>query len=343
MRAMYSGISGMKVNQTRLDVIGNNIANVGTTAFKGSRARFEDSLSQAERAASAPSTSLGGTNAGDVGLGVQLAGIDKMMQQGNMQPTGRALDCAVDGNGFFMVSKGKTVFDESLKVDHAAGKHVIDAKNSTAKSEILFTRDGAFTLDHEGNLLTSDGYRVMGYSLKSKVGGGEESLKNGRKAGEEVKFVDASGDLEAVQISLKTLKIPEKVDVGGGSFSRVKTFSIDKQGIITAQLEGGKVAALGQIAMAGFSNPEGLTIKGKNLYSSSVNSGTVTLRTGVGTTGEDNSDAFGAMLQGNLEMSNVDLAEQFTDMIVTSRAFQANGKIITTGDELLQDIINLKR
>lgn len=342
MRAMYSGISGMKVNQTRLDVIGNNIANVGTTAFKGSRARFEDSLSQAERAASAPSTSLGGTNAGDVGLGVQLAGIDKMMQQGNMQPTGRALDCAIDGNGFFMVSKGKTIFDDSLKVDHNKGKHVIDAKNSTAKSEILFTRDGAFTLDQEGNLLTSDGYRVMGYGLKSKVGAPVESLKDGRKAGEEVTFVDASEEVQAVETSLKTLKIPEKVATAGG-FSRVKTFSIDKQGIITAQLEGGKVAALGQIAMAGFSNPEGLTIKGKNLYSSSVNSGTVTLRSGAGAKIEDNSDAFGAMLQGNLEMSNVDLAEQFTDMIVTSRAFQANGKIITTGDELLQDIINLKR
>ena len=341
MRAMYSGISGMKVNQTRLDVIGNNIANVGTTAFKGSRARFEDSLSQAERAASAPSTSLGGTNAGDVGLGVQLGGIDRMMQQGNMQPTGRALDCAVDGNGFFMVSKGPTVFDDSLKVK--AKEHTIDSVNSKAKSEIFYTRDGAFTLDEQGNLLTSDGYRVMGYALEDKAGK-DRSLDKGRKAGEEVRFVDASQELKADASNLKTLKIPQTVAITGGGFSRVKTFSIDKQGIITAQLEGGKVAALGQIAMVGFSNPEGLTDKGKNLYSASVNSGTATLRSGVGAVpGEDNSDSFGAMLQGNLEMSNVDLAEQFTDMIVTSRSFQANGKIITTGDELLQDIINLKR
>ena len=92
LRSMYSGISGMKVNQTKLDVIGNNISNVGTTSFKASRARFSDMLSQNVSDAMAPSNNQGGVNASQVGLGVQLASIDSVMTQGMMQPTGRALD-----------------------------------------------------------------------------------------------------------------------------------------------------------------------------------------------------------------------------------------------------------
>jgi flagellar hook protein FlgE len=145
--------------------------------------------------------------------------------------------------------------------------------------------------------------------------------------------------------------IPDKVLISGTAgapdavYSKVKTFSISKEGLITAVLDSGKVAVLGQIATASFKNPAGLTKDGKNLYSGSSNSGDPTLRSGVGTaaTNEDNSAGYGDISQGMLEMSNVDLAQQFTDMIVTSRAFQASGKMITTGDEMLQDIINLKR
>ena len=95
--------------------------------------------------------------------------------------------------------------------------------------------------------------------------------------------------------------------------------------------------------MANFKNPEALNALGGNLYGQTVNSGEPNIKSGVGTLGDDNSKGFGDNLQGMLEMSNVDLAEQFTDMIVTTRAFQAAGKTITTGDEILQDIINLKR
>ncbi|MDZ5001619.1 flagellar hook-basal body complex protein, partial [Clostridium perfringens] len=114
---------------------------------------------------------------------------------------------------------------------------------------------------------------------------------------------------------------------------RVKTYTIDKNGIINGVLEDGRVAALGQIAMASFKNPEGLTKLGGNLYSGSVNSGDAIIKSGIGTLNDDNSKGYGENLQGMLEMSNVDLAEQFTDMIVSSRAFQASGKMITTGDE----------
>lgn len=167
LRSMYSGISGMKVNQTKLDVIGNNISNVGTTAFKSSTAKFSDMLSQNVSDAMAPSQKQGGVNAKQVGLGVQLASIDVVMTQGMMQPTSRALDVAIDGDGFFMVSAGPTVYgDNTLEVNHRPGTHTItDQSLSNSSSQLMYTRDGSFTLDNEGNLLTTDGYRVMGYSL----------------------------------------------------------------------------------------------------------------------------------------------------------------------------------
>lgn len=166
LRSMYSGISGMKVNQTKLDVIGNNISNVGTTSFKSSRARFSDMLSQNVSDAMAPSNNQGGVNASQVGLGVQLASIDSVMTQGMMQPTGRQLDVAIDGDGFFMVSKGPAIYGATLEVNHRAGAHNITEQSlSNSGSEIMYSRDGSFILDEQGNLLTGDGFRIMGYSL----------------------------------------------------------------------------------------------------------------------------------------------------------------------------------
>ncbi|WP_027633930.1 flagellar hook-basal body complex protein [Clostridium hydrogeniformans] len=323
LRSMYSGISGMKVNQTKLDVVGNNIANVGTTAFKGQRTRFQDVLSQNAGRAMAPSLNLGGVNPRQVGLGVQLAGIDTLVTQGMMQPTGRNLDLAVDGEGYFMVARGEKAFGgEITVVNNTIG-------NSNGR-DIMFTRDGSFGTDHEGNLVTADGYRVLGYS----VGGSIEGNGN-------LKYVDADSKTLQADNGLKTLKIPEKINDGGKDV-RIISFSIDKTGLIKGVCEGGKITVLGQVAMSSFRNPAGLEKMGGNLYRNSSNSGEPVVKTGIGAT-NDNSKGYGDMLQGMLEMSNVDLAEQFTDMIVTTRAFQASGKMISSGDEILQDIINLKR
>ncbi|MGL4761253.1 MAG: flagellar hook-basal body complex protein [Sarcina sp.] len=159
-----------------------------------------------------------------------------------------------------------------------------------------------------------------------------------------ISFVDGSQGVKAYDEGLKTLKIPDTVKMPGSDVElRVKSFNIDQQGIINCILEDGSVAAVGQLAIANFKNPEGLAKMGGNLYSQSANSGEATIRSGVGTRGEDNSKGYASTIQGMVEMSNVDLSEQFTDMITTTRAFQASGKIINTGDEILQDIINLKR
>lgn len=166
LRSMFSGISGMKVNQTKLDVIGNNIANVNTTGFKSSRARFSDTLNQNVSDAMAPTQNAGGINASQVGLGVQLASIDSVMTQGSMQTTGRALDVAIDGNGFFMVSNGPSIYgDGMLEVSNRGNHTVTDESLKNSGSQLMYSRDGSFILDTDGSLLTGDGYRVMGYSL----------------------------------------------------------------------------------------------------------------------------------------------------------------------------------
>ena len=343
LRALYSGISGMKVNQQKLDVIGNNIANVGTTGFKGSRTRFQDMLSQSVTEAKGSSTNQGGVNPSQIGLGVKMAGVDTIMNQGSMQPTSNTLDVAIDGDGYFMVAKGPVINGTTVTVDNTNTNTTGHTVTSAGGLEMMYTRDGSFTLDDNGNLLNSDGLRVLGYSLND---GTNESID----ATTQGKLNYCNPDAAAFKASdtlLKTLIIPDtvsKTTAGVTSQVRIRSVSIGKDGLITGVLEDGTSTAIGQIAMASFKNPEGLKKLGGNLNEATANSGVAVLRTGTHTAGAaDNSKGYGDQLQGMLEMSNVDLSEQFTDMIVSTRAFEASGKIITTGDEILQTIIGLKR
>src|SRR6185312_11702120 len=107
LRSMYSGISGMKNFQTKLDVIGNNIANVNTYGFKKGRVTFKDMVNQTISGASAPSQGKGGINPQQVGLGSQLATIDTIDTQGSLQSTGRVLDLAIQGDGYIVVAEGR--------------------------------------------------------------------------------------------------------------------------------------------------------------------------------------------------------------------------------------------
>lgn len=348
LRSMYSGISGMKVNQTKLDVIGNNIANVSTTGYKASSARFTDMLYQNTSQATAPTTTKGGTNATQVGLGAKLASINKVMGQGNALSTGRSLDVCVDGEGYIIVASGGTSFADENPID--AGGTIAGGENS-----IYFTRDGNFTLDKDGNLLTSSGYRVMGYFYEDTNNQGVSSIGEDGIAN----YVDpdandggspAVSTLQAVGkgAQLNTLRIPNTVkftdENGNTSEQPIASFSIGSDGMIIGVLGNGKQTVLGQIATATFSNPEGLTDLGGNLSTVSPNSGVAVIRSPRGEleTGiENNSGAYGDIIQGCLEASNVDLTEQFTDMITATRAFQASSKMISTADEILQTITSL--
>jgi len=354
LRSLYSGISGMKVNQVKLDVIANNIANVGTTAFKSSRVRFQDMISQSITQNTAPATNQGGVNARQAGQGVQVAGIDTITTQGMMQPTSRSLDVAMDGEGYLMVAKGATPKGTATETTAGTNEGVTlgndYAVGDANGMELFYTRDGALTVDKNGNLLNSDGLRILGYAVND---GTNTSLQYDANGDPVIKYANANSTTITTGQQLIPLVIPETVYVPAigiptdanyvaATTLKVTTFTIEKDGQIKAVLEDGKVAVLGQIAVSSFKNPEGLSKVGGNLYQNTSNSGEAVVRTGSGAA-TDNSGGYGDMLQGMLEMSNVDLAEQFTDMIVAQRAFQASGKSITTGDEILQEIIGLKR
>ena len=253
----------MKNFQTKLDVIGNNIANVNTYGFKKGRVIFKDMISQSAGSATEPTTTRGGVNPKQVGLGSQIASIDTIQTEGSSQSTGRALDLAIAGDGYFVVG-------------------------SEGGNDNFFTRAGNFYLDKEGDLVTGDGLYVL------KKDGGKINIP-----------------IEAKDISIGT--------------DGTVNFLID-----------GEIEDAGKIALAKFSNTSGLQKVGNNLFKESTNSGDATILN----SGES---GLGTIQSNMLEMSNVDLSEEFTEMIVAQRGFQANTRIITTSDEILQELVNLKR
>ncbi|PID25575.1 flagellar basal body rod protein FlgG [Sporosarcina sp. P7] len=262
IRSMYSGISGLKNFQTKLDVIGNNIANVNTYGFKKGRTVFKDLYSQTVAGATGPGDTRGGVNPKQVGLGSQLAAIDTIHSAGSTQFTGNTLDLAIEGDGFFALQDGE--------------------------EGTLYTRAGNFYLDQDGNLVDGDGRYVIGASTPINIPPTASSVSIGQDG--TISYVDEGGGLDSSQ----------------------------------------------QIQMSVFANPGGLLKNGGNLYSETTNSGEPT-------DGIAQDPGFGAIKSGSLEMSNVDLSEEFTEMIVAQRGFQANTRIITTSDEILQELVNLKR
>ena len=222
LRSLYAGISGMKANQTKLDIIANNIANCGTTAFKSSRVRFQDMVSQSMSDASSSSTNTGGVNGKQIGLGVQIAGIDTMVGQGMMQPTSRNLDVAMDGEGYLIVANGPIEGTITVDDKHNMGTSTLDTS---------YTRDGALTLDDAGHLLTSDGLRVMGYAIGATTYDAATGVPT-------IAFVDAN-DKDAAKASadLIPLSIPNEMVGKDNAIHKVKSFSIEKDGTIKATLE----------------------------------------------------------------------------------------------------------
>jgi flagellar hook protein FlgE len=263
LRSLFTGISGLNAHQKMLDVTANNIANVNTVGFKSSSTVFEDTLSQT--IAGAATTPSGSINAKQVGLGVELAGTNTNFIQGSMQPTGVPSNLAITGNGFFTVMKN---------------------------GQQVYTREGAFTLDNTGHLMTPDGGQVQ----------------------------DPAGNL---------LTLPGLVD---GTYV---SYSIGTDGVVSAVDSTGATTAIGQVGMALFANPNGLVKVGDSNYISSPASGAAQI-------GAPGTGGRGAVNAGYVEMSNVDLSSELTNLIVAERGFQANSKVVTTSDEILQTLVNLK-
>lgn len=324
---MYSGISGLRNFQTKLDVIGNNIANVNTHGFKKGRVVFKDMISQTTAGASGPSLGAGGVNAKQVGLGSQLAAIDMVMGTGSLQSTGRTLDVAIEGEGFFVVGKATTETDGLIaNID-----------------EPLYTRAGNFYMDSQGFLVNADGNYLVSWNLET--GEIPENAPDGLEdAGAVIGHSPLQGD-DAVELNTliwnndAALTTLQTEDLQGGRIwipADAQSMNIANDGTVTYVSADGILNFAGQLMVAKFPNAEGLQKMGGNYYQVTANSGEAQFGTGT-------SFGIGKTVSGTLEMSNVDLSEEFTEMIVAQRGFQANTRIITTSDEILQELVNLKR
>ena len=252
LNSMYSGVSGMRGFQTKLDVIGNNIANVNTVGYQKSRVLFEDMLSQ--------SVAGNSVNSMQVGLGSSVSAINMIDSPGSPMTTGVQTDLSIQGDGYFRVqAEGGTEY---------------------------LARSGSFQLDPEGNLVTTQGYSVL------------DNLGN------PIENID--------QIS-----------------------SINAAGQITYTDNNGNPQQIINLGIGTVPNPAGLNKVGNSLFLVTDKSGALDTVTGL--------PEGSRVVAGQLEMSNVDLTEEFTEMIVAQRGFQANSRVITTSDEILQEIVNLKR
>ncbi len=282
VRSLTSGVSGLQQFQQQMDVIGNNIANVNTTAFKSARVEFADAFSQTLRTPSGGVGTASNTPAVQIGTGVTTSGIRNLYTQGAVTRTNAPTDVVVAGSGFFVV------------------------RDPVSNAQFA-TRAGNFRLDDQGRLVTNAGLRVQGNSNAALTTVGDITI-------------DATG-------------APATAVAG----STVVSFGIDRQGKINVRLSDGTEFVRGQILLQDFRDPQALIKEANNLYSGLPGAGP------LAALGQPSVNGLGRLEAGALELSNVDLANEFAGLITTQRAFQASARVITTSDELLQEMVNLKR
>lgn len=348
LRSMYSAISGVRNHQTKLDVIGNNISNVNTHGFKKSRTIFKEMVSQNIGSASASTATRGGVNPKQVGLGSTMAAIDTIHSTGSLQSTARTLDLAISGDGYFMVADAAEGFKRyKTSSPNTKESSVNSGVGGTNFTNVLYTRAGNFYMDDEGYLVNAEGKYLVGVAPVVDDENGDrviDSLDFPTKPS----LTNPSGDLSphpdsgggttnwnspvdktastGDTIVYKPIRIP----------ADATEMSIGQDGTVTFVDANGDLKWAGQIVLAKFSNASGLQKVGSNYYTATTNSGDPYLQTPTVA-------GIGSIESGFLEMSNVDLSEEFTEMIVAQRGFQANTRIITTSDQILEELVNLKR
>ena len=423
LRSLFSGVTGLKSHQTRMDVIGNNIANVNTYGFKSSRTTFRDVYYQTISSSTSASGTRSGSNASQVGYGTSVASVDVLNTRTGYAATGNSMDLYIDGEGYFVVQDGN------------GNEHL--------------TQVGTFGFDGDGNLTDGNGNFVCGYSVQSltnqaSIGGVTIDFGNVSTTGDnpqsllagftvKVQYdtsategkVEADGKEKTITITLPKVnddpstttvdetKFPTQTDLkavltdaakwtwtnetvtvdgtdyklndlvnvasikvpgaesastkdgtvkettgkvaeaaifeGEGATDKaqyvkkiintegeMKNISVGTDGTITGESTDGTIKIIGKIAIANVPNPDALQHEGNSYYKAVNNTGLITYTS----PGESNT---GVLRSGGLEMSNVDLANEFSDMIMTQRGFQANSKMITVSDEMLETLVNLKR
>jgi flagellar hook protein FlgE len=453
MRALSSGVQGLRAHQIRMDVIGNNIANVNTTAFKASRVHFAEMYSQTVGGATSPGIQRGGVNPKQIGLGVSVAQIETVQDPGSPQLTGKATDMAIQGAGFFVLrdggryvytragnfdfdSEGFLVnpatgqrvqgwmpdkltnsfptrelatmqdiqlpvadsvlasatnlvnFDQSLNasapiyttpandaaappthraaftvIDSLGVEHTITLKffkvadnkwdvgaynaagvgldlSGGAAATVTAANGGTLTqisFNSDGSLADNDGDPTTPFRLSVDFlpGGGAADMDGGLGNLPPIEL-DFTKILQPAMKGTDNTSTLRALDYNGYPTGALDDIYIDQRGVVIGYYTNGQYREVGQVAMANFFNPGGLMKDSNNNWTESPNSGLAL----IGAAGESGR---GLIASNNLEMSNVDISAEFTNMIVTQRGFQANSRIITTSDEMLQEVVNLKR
>lgn len=312
LRSMFSGVSGLRTHQNKMDVIGNNIANVNTVGFKSGRVTFKDSIYQNIYSSSEGNNVYGGSNPSQVGYGSQVSAVSVNFGTGSYEPTGFGTDCMINGSGFFIV--GPKLEDMDTGLDNTVDNNKV--------SQMYLTRVGEFTIDGDGYLVDANKNVVYGFVPDQAATG--------------------TNDMTYDTSVLKAIRLPIADDGDttiGYDYEQTKNLtgiSIDSNGVISGQTADGTTYKFGVVAVANVTNPNALENSGNSYYKSVSNTGTVQAF-------EPGSGATGILRSGCLEMSNVDLATEFSNMITTQRGFQACSKMITVSDEMLQELVNLKR
>lgn len=325
VKSMNAAIAGLKAHQTRMDVISNNIANVNTWGYKTRNANFQDAVYSNYASGSAGRTgngNMGGVNTSQIGYGATVSSISTNYAVGSGQYTGNSLDCMIDGPAFFIVGPYKTDEEGGGEVDEngilTPAEPTMIANNALGENGLFLSRVGIFQPDSNGYLVDNTGNYVYGYAVN------EVTIADG-----EVTEEWASEDKSQIQ----PIRIP--IDPDTDAPYNIQTWTIGTDGTIVGVDESNTPITIGKIAVASVENPSGLEQTTGYLYSVGNNAGRVIAM--------EQTSATGIIKSNFLEMSNVDLASDMATMITTQRGYQANTKIITVTDEMLEQLVNMKR
>ena len=344
LRAMDAAVAGLRAHQNKMDVVGHNIANVNTDGFKAQTYTFKEAMYQTSTASTGNNGSVGGVNAAQYGYGTLMGTIGMDMTAST--PTYRGgFNASIDGEGFYMV------------MNNVASVGIREAQSTG----FYYTRVGQFTVDSEGFVVDGNGNFVYGFQPdKDNIMTGivnkdqAQTLVPLRAPAAEKgpisstnlptykpTYLTTPSDEDAMKLANiqidNTGKISASIDVTVETTTTTTnpdstTTTSTKESIVT------KTIYLGTVAIATFQNPNGLMKVGNNYYT--TNEGDNTGQMAASIPGEGSTST---LMPGYIEASNVDLAKEFADMITTHRGFQANSKMITVSDEMLSDLVAMKR
>lgn len=318
--AMFTGVSGLLNQAEAISVIGNNISNVNTVGFKGSRTLFSDVLS----------TSISGGS--QIGHGVQLQRIDNLFTQASNESTGNVTDVSIQGERFFTLAAPATT-----------------ANAVVAGSSSYFSRAGSFRMDGQattganafaGSLVNPDGYTVLdsaGKPIRIPLTNDLAAPGAGNMTFQKITGIDSKGVITLLYANNAT-GVNATYYYSGNAGTTVPLATTAANYTLVTTSGGASNAQLGTVKI---DNPAGMEKVGGSLYKATAQSGTPAAPA-AGAAWASNG-VTEAILSNNLEQSNVDMAIEFVRLIQTQRAYSANSKTITTADEMTQEVLNLKR